>query len=410
MRFRTALCMCFLAIPLISVSAQQTSLYSSSLTSLLTKPLPNAGNGGPTNHLYSNGDAIADCALTDCGAINLLTGSAWNTVSEMQWATPGRNDLGLPVYHSSKSDPWYRLSCVSAPSLNGITFQAPNNAQFTQNNVSDEAIAIMDHVHGLILEGYVYAKPYYSLGNCSATSAQNACTVRTWTGCSVESIYDADWASNSNTFGGYPNNNANPTLISAVAGIVLQKEIMNGVISHALRLSYHCTNDHNRMVFPNTSNGGSSAQLCSSIGVSDTNRPPNGALIFLDYTDKQIANMQLPTWQNAIITAMAHYGGYLDATGPQSLTVGIGNLETGQAYAYRGTTDPFWAWIASQPGVRVAGPCSGNCSQYRYQVYPFANIPLVNGTPITAHIHMADPCVAIAQAGLTSYEGVAACN
>jgi len=104
--------------------------------------------------------------------------------------------------------------------------------------------------------------------------------------------------------------------------------------------------------------------------------------------------MNLPTWQKNIITALAHYGGYLGVTTGStsaSLSVGANNLEDSQAWSYAGVIDPFWSWLRGQSGVAYV---YGTTGSDRYQVNIFGNIPLVNGTNILHHIHMADPCVA----------------
>jgi hypothetical protein len=358
--------------------------YSANPQSITSKELPNAGFGGPTNHLYPNSDAIARCVLSDCGAVGPPYGY-------VQFATPGSNDRGTPIYYANNSMPWYKLSGCSMSGLNGKVFHAPSGAKFSASS-NDQEITIIDFSTHLIVTSYHYGPTLRALpsSSCPGTGSSSCAVGTNFPGdCAVENYdNDPDWGVEYGvTSSGTGGSIETGTGFSALAGIVRQEEIQAGVINHALRLVDDCHNPKNPIVFPGDRY--TPGLLCTD---GNSSRPPGAALLFLDYTDDQIAAMHLPTWQNAFIKAMAHYGAYTGTTsGGGGAWFGMNNAEDGQAWAFAGLNDPFWSWFASQPGIGVW--------KDRYYGYVFANIPLVGGTDITHHIHMVDPCVVKEMAG-----------
>jgi hypothetical protein len=90
--------------------------------------LPNAGAGGPLNHLMPNSPNVVNTVMTN-GTGSLLTGSgAWNT--------PGLDDQQhRPVYYGKSSDPVYQVSgCVgTGANSNGQKFHAPAGALYKRD-------------------------------------------------------------------------------------------------------------------------------------------------------------------------------------------------------------------------------------------------------------------------------------
>ena len=360
--------------------------YAANSRSITMKQLPNAGKGGPTNHLYPNSDAIARCALTDCGN----TAAPYGLV---QFAKPGVNDRGTPVYYSDSSMPWYKLSGCTIAKLNGKVFHAPSGAQFSQSS-DDQAITIIDSSTHLIVASYHFGPTLRALppSSCSGTGSSSCAVGANFPGyCAVENYNtDPDWGLEfTTTANGTGGSIETGSGFSAFAAEVRQAEVQQGVINHAIRVIDDCHNPANKVVFPGSVYD--PGLLCSS---ANSSRPPGGALLFLDYTDAQITAMHLPTWQKAYITALSHYGGYIGVTSGQGgMVFGENNSEDGLAWTFAGLTDPFWSWIGSQPGISTY--------KDRYTGYIFANIPLVNGTDVTHHFHMADPCVVKTMAGVS---------
>ena len=104
---------------------------------------------------------------------------------------------------------------------------------------------------------------------------------------------------------------------STLAGLITAPELASGTINHALAINLPCTNG---VVYPAAQANG----LSCSQEQGQTNprtAAPLGTLLQLDMTDTQIATSGAPAWQQTIMTAMAHYGMYVNDTD------GIGNIE-----------------------------------------------------------------------------------
>src|SRR6185437_12689975 len=88
-------------------------------------------------------------------------------------------------------------------------------------------------------------------------------------------------------------------------------------INHALAINVPCTNGS---VFPAQ---GANGMPCNKLqGQNGAGTPaPLGTLFQLNMTDAQIAASGAPAWEKTIMTAMAHYGMYVNDTD------GINNIE-----------------------------------------------------------------------------------
>ena len=374
--------------------------YSQNSKSVTTKRLPS----DVMNHLAPNGDTLARTAV----------GSASGDIR--QYATPGSDDYGVPLYYSAPTDPYYKTSgCATTSFSNLPAFRAPNNAAATDaarpdiGGSGDSNIRVWDQSTGIVWGaypgGWTSGSPY-RIGSSGATSATSAATIASTQYCgAARNIFtDQDWGKPNGWLNGQGQEGSSN--FAPFAGIVRNQELIQGQINHALILGVACTNAFNGSyhVFPSSSD----TAHCSNA----TTMPPNGALLFLDYTDAQIAAMGLPDWQQTLITAMSHYGGYVDVTGNSSGTGGLSFYpESGLAYQSQtggttsaqsngmkvsgGTPDPIFAYLSSQ-GIS-AGGSSGTST--KYNLFWLANIPNVNGSGVANHMHMADPCVALGYAG-----------
>jgi hypothetical protein len=81
-----------------------------------------------------------------------------------------------------------------------------------------------------------------------------------------------------------------------------------------------------------------------------------------------------------------------------------GRPESEQAYNTLGIATPhpagfsnFYTWLSSMPHSR----CFALTGGIKCQMPIFENVPLEGGTDITAHVHVADQCVAKALAGVS---------
>ncbi|HLK33908.1 MAG TPA: hypothetical protein VKT29_12515, partial [Terriglobales bacterium] len=208
-------------------------------------------------------------------------------------------------------------------------------------------------------------------------------------------------------------------------GIVRQKEIVEGQIDHGLILNTGCVVGD--PVFPAQQNtqlcstrkcqGGLKAYQscrqdgdcplgkCAPIDVSPY-RPHTGSLLWIDndYNCKA-----LPAWQKPFCTALQTYGGYVSDTGGDYRGgFYVSRSEKGEAYFDAGIKPPpAFKFLSTQSGNglqcfgdgAIAGTGGGQC-----------NLPVFNMPGLRGHLHILDPCVAVRQAGLPRYKGVAACK
>jgi hypothetical protein len=387
-----------------SITSQESVSNVPYPQSLVSKPLP----GDKMNHLFSNSAAIVSTALSDGG----------NTPSyrygQTYLATPGVNDIdGVPVYYATSSDPVYTItSCTYHGSGTrnpvGHSFHFPSGAQFGGNpngggcsygSCMDQFVVIWDQTQNVLFSSYVYGSSHPALPSCSGH-----CYISLYYCGMANRATDSGYG---NAGAGYATNGLSPE-----AGIIRAQELVQGQINHALLLNTGCTNG--QVVFPNQSPSNTAA-VCSN----RTNRPPNGALVFLDYTPTQLATLKtkLPAWQYPIVAAMSTYGGYISDTGGSigARSIEPSRIESGQSYRYYGKGDPVWNFMSANCGtgcnLGVKAPTPPKSSQI-YSLDVFANIPNLPGPAcsssscgVVQHMHIADPCVAKGLAGLSSTQG-----
>lgn len=126
-----------------------------------------------------------------------------------------------------------------------------------------------------------------------------------------------------------------------LAGIIREQELAAGRINHALFLVVKCTARNTAFgygerlmgsagyVYPATHSG-------SGCPTDSTALPPMGAHFALAMSDAQIAALAVPWWKKVILTALAHYGGYVGDTGGS----GFGfQFESSSTYTSFGWTD-----------------------------------------------------------------------
>jgi hypothetical protein len=331
------------------------------------------------DHLAPNSDAIARNTL--------LPGATYV-------ATPGSADTTAnPMYYGRASDPIYKVdSCsnpggVAANNPSGTFWHIPNGARFSGLN-GDRFFSVWDQTSNRVLSAYNYGSGGVTLPGCSATSTAAACSMGSMGYCTM---------ANYTTDKGYgAGNGGGDSLGEAPTALMLRTdEWMSGTINHALYINGSC--ETAATVFPAVGH----AFTCGS-DKSGSPRPAHGALYFMDYTDAQIASMNIPAWQKAIIKAMAHYGGYFgDTNNSSDQGTYPTRYEGGEAYLTAGTVSPLFAWLASQ-GV---GHNTDGTSQDYHLTY-WAGIPNLTGPGcpgstcgVTQHTHIADPCVPLGLAG-----------
>ncbi|MBV9819961.1 MAG: hypothetical protein JOZ07_16640 [Solirubrobacterales bacterium] len=97
---------------------------------------------------------------------------------------------------------------------------------------------------------------------------------------------------------------------ATLAGLITAPELASGHIDHALVVSVPCVSG---VVAPASRPNGLD---CNQMGHYDDadSAPALGSLLQLDMSDAQIAASGAPAWEQTIMTAMAHYGMYINDT------------------------------------------------------------------------------------------------
>jgi hypothetical protein len=408
--------------------------YGNNPVALSPWPLPIDINTAPSEKAV-NGDVVGQNAFLGAGQ---LSEAAAENYPFANWATPGSDDYGRTLYYAQPTDPYFNLnqSCEYTKNINGPAFRAPDQAPYSNtyrtdygNGGADSDIRVFDPSSNVIAGGYTNWNSYTSnmlVGSSNAQSPMGT-KMNVGSGCGLaKNIWtDQDWGSPngwSNSQGAEGSANWAP-----MATVVRNDELMQGLVAHALTWLVSCdghytgsggTYNDATHVFP----ANADTWICSS---GTEPMPPNGALLYLDYTPAQIAAMNLPAWQKIFLSAASTYGGYFGVSSRQAAIAisGQEGTESGLAYQWQtggtlsfppdngekgftisgGTPDPVFDYLASQ-GV----PCNkgSGSSACKYPMNAWANIPALTGpscpsTPCSVgqHWHMADPCVA---AGLAS--------
>ncbi len=368
-------------------SQEPTSCHPYAANGIFSKALPNAGYGGPTDHLAANSDAIVANTITNAG------GSTINDLNYFAVASPGTDAFGNPpLYYGRSTDPIYYInSCGGNCNAAGTYWHFPSAAAFSGSG--DHFFKVWDQTNNKVLAVYnMTAWP-----SCSATTqaqAMMSCSIDLASGTGAQY---SDYSTSTDygpTHSGAPwGGHAGDSLEDQGMSLVIrQKELIEGVINHALYLNVTCVSSAATYVFP--ANGNSLLTACSSPANPNTTlRPVIGNLVFLDYTDAQIAALSLPTWQKAIITAFAHYGAYVGDTGP-GLGFSVGRVEGGDAFVKASTTGPLYDWLETTEGLAPITASPPNSTR-RWLLTYFNGI-----AGLTGHLHIANECIAKGLAGL----------
>lgn len=363
------------------------------------------------SHLYAGGDAIAQQSLLAC--------APGRCTATMTLAHSGsQNDInGVPRYYGNASDPAYYFSTGNTPISpynalgTGNAFHAPNRAQ-TSGASSEHYFEVWDQVQNKYFFLYKYTaatgSSTYVFPACSSTSLTAPCN----SGAPASDV-SKNARNEAKPYGVLLGNGFASIGLLPDFGLIRVQELIQGHIYHPLYLNVLCeaNNPSNpaaaAVVFPDT--GTFAAQSCSHVsGATNVSTPPpGGALIFLDYTDAQLATLagMLPAWQYPIIEALTHYGGYVGDTGNP---LHPSRMESDDAYNTAGITNPLWGWLNGQAGLNAGcGTGTTQCNLDWSNLNRGGSCTDSSVCIIANHIHMADPCIAKGMAGLSA--GAGAC-
>jgi hypothetical protein len=210
------------------------------------------------------------------------------------------------VYYSRSSDPVVTIHCTyywgpgtcsgqSKVNIDGQNIHVPAGAM-PQDNGSDQHMTVVDQANQV----------EYDFEHATWSADHKTLTV--WSGAEIPAGPDQGTGlGGGGTAAGF----------STLAGLITAPELASGTINHALAINLPCTNG---VVYPAEQANGfpcSKEQGQTNPGSA----APLGTLLQLNMTDSQIASSGAPAWEQTIMTAMAHYGMYVNDTD------GIGNIE-----------------------------------------------------------------------------------
>jgi hypothetical protein len=226
------------------------------------------------------------------------------------WAFPGGssgfqvNDTGSrPVYFANPTDPVMTVNCTSEEGrgtcqggnkidVNGAKIHVPAGAKNGSNGDAHMTIVETD-------TGQEYDLYHASISGSTITS---------WSG-SVNNVN-----TNNGIHGG-----GDAASLGLTGGLLRPSELLSGQINHALVIDLPCTNAHGAttgFVWPASGGWG---ETCGDYWSENASTAPSiGQLFKLNMTDAQIAASGAPTWEQTIMTALAHYGAYAEDTNGSS--------------------------------------------------------------------------------------------
>jgi hypothetical protein len=261
------------------------------------------GAGSPFNHQLPANPTVA----SDSGSIIAnLTANKVNFEGEANQFAFTSDDGRDGVYYSRPSDPvvsihctyyWGPGTCTGADKVNidGKQVHVPAGAM-PQDNGSDLHMTVVDQASQL----------EYDFEH--ATWSSDHKTLNVWAGAEIPAGPNLGTGlGGGGTAAGF----------STLAGLITAPELASGTINHALAINVPCSNGS---VFPAQ---GANGMPCTKLqGQNGAGTPaPLGTLFQLNMTDAQIAGSGAPAWEKTIMTAMAHYGMYVNDTD------GINNIE-----------------------------------------------------------------------------------
>jgi hypothetical protein len=252
------------------------------------------------------------------------------TIGNIVNAADATNDWAHPTFYAKTTDPLFTLKPLAGSTvLNGMQIRIPDAAR--------PAAGGDGHMTVVTPDGWEY--DFWQV-----QSKPKGGGTLTFNGGGRTRI-DGTGLGSYGTAAGFGN----------LAGMIRAQELAAGHIDHALFIVLKCTGTGTSFgygvktvsqswdgsyVYPAT-------HPASSCGTTNGNLPPAGARFMLAMSDAQIAALGVPGWKKTILTALAHYGGYVGDTGGSGFNLMI---ESSTTYTAFGKTDKL-AEFAKANGV-----------------------------------------------------------
>ena len=271
--------------------------------------------------VHPNSQAIVDAVLS-LGSIGNLVAGAADTSS----------DYAHPTYYAQPTDPVYRLDWTGGgpgAAIDGMQIRIPNAAEAAGGGDG----------HMTVVEPDGWEYDFWRVGTKPAGGG-----TMTFAGGGRTRI-DGSGLDSGATASNFGN----------LAGIIRAPELAAGHIDHALFIVVKCTAKGTGFGFGTKTTSNGSMVYPASHGASacsddSSDLPPVGARFQLAMSDAQIQALSAPGWKKTILTALAHYGGYIGDTGGP----GFGfQFESGSTYTSFGRSDKMVDFAKATNGVSL---------------------------------------------------------
>jgi hypothetical protein len=254
----------------------------------------------------------------------------------LSWGLPGNlaagsaeteSDWGHPTFFAQPGDPVYTLQATEDPSGNPIEGMKVGIPSYARPAGGPD-----HHMTVVTPDGWEY--DFWNVQEVNASTR----VLRFSNGGRMR--IDGDGLGSGGTASRFGN----------LAGIIRAPELAAGHINHALFIVLKCTGTGTSFGYGETTTSyGSSyvypaSQGGSACGSEDADAAPMGARFMLEMSDAQIQALAVPAWKKTILTALAHYGGYVGDTGGSGFGL---EFESSATYTALGLPDPLVAFASA---------------------------------------------------------------
>jgi len=307
--------------------------------------------GGPFNTVVSSDPPLA---VNSSAVLAHMTHYGW-TFGPSGGLTIGSGSR--PVFFATASDPTMKIACKNDFGASSCTGANGINIAGRRINVPRGAAPQSgSDAHMTLIETATGAE--YDFWDASVRGS----TIEVGDG----SVIDV----NTSTGLGANGDAAN---FSLTAGLLRPSELASGEIDHALIVTVPCTSGNGANVGFSWPATGGWGEACGDYWNESTGGAPGvGQLLHLNMTDQRIAGSSAPTWEKTIMTALSHYGAYIEDT-DGSYDSGI-DIITQDASSWTDLGAPNqWASVLQQ-----FGESSANGTLTSHVPIPVSDLQVVN--------------------------------
>jgi len=189
---------------------------------LFQMKLPNAGKGGPTDHLAPDSDEIAANSLL-MGDLNGTQLPIFREDDHLAQTSGMADSDTNPIYYGRASDPIWKVTACARPgndpkhNPNSTFWHIPENASYSGKVGGDMFLIVWDQTNNLMFSSYSASEKF--IGACAATTEAEACPLPKMAFCTFAD-YSDDLGYTDAVPGGIHRNGGGDSLDSAPAALL----------------------------------------------------------------------------------------------------------------------------------------------------------------------------------------------